>query len=59
MNYKIYSVGGMIPAEIAAGIDRRIPPRNFQYTNALDYLCLQSSTYESEPGVNQVVFALY
>ena len=26
---------GVIPAGFAAGIDRRNPPRNFQYTNAL------------------------
>jgi len=25
----------VIPAGFAAGIDRRNPPRNFQYTNAL------------------------
>ena len=35
------SMRGVIPAGYAAGIDRRNPPRNFQYTNALLALDLQ------------------
>ena len=35
---------GVIPAGFAAGIDRRNPPRNFQYTNALPYVRLRFLT---------------